>query len=104
MPAEVCILVRGEEIRPRLTWLEAVLHVSVVVAVAHVLVTSVATVVSQVAEVVVGDTGTGGGAVEGVRGAGRLRLPNCTRHKLHIVDRKPGFISLCRLSYKLDLN
>ena len=74
-----------------------------VVAVAHVLVTSVATVVSQVAEVVVGDTGTGGGAVEGVRGAGGLRLPNCTRHKLHIVDRKPGFISLCRLSYKLDL-
>ena len=86
-----------------MTWLEAVLEVSVVVAVAGVLVTSVATVVGQVAKVVVGDAGSGGRAVEGVGGAGGLRVPNCTRHKLHVVDRKAGFISLCRLSYKLDL-
>ena len=86
-----------------MTWLKAVLQVSVVVAVTCILVTSIATVVSQVAEVVIGDTGTGGGAVEGVRGAGGLRVANCTRHKLHIVDRKTGFISLCRLSDKLNL-
>ena len=86
-----------------MTWFKAKLQVSVVVAVTHVLVTSIATVVSQVAEVVIGDTGTGGCAVEGVRGAGGLRVADCTRHKLHIVDRKAGFVSLCRFSYKLDL-
>ena len=86
-----------------MTWLEAVLEVSVVVAVAGVLVTSVATVVGQVAKVVVGDAGSGGRAVEGVGGAGGLRVPNCTRDKLYIVDRKTGFVSLCSLSYKLNL-
>ena len=74
-----------------------------VVAVAGVLVTSVTTVIGQVAKVVVGDAGSGGRAVEGVGGAGGLRVPNCTRDKLYIVDRKTGFVSLCRFSYKLDL-
>ena len=49
-----------------MTRLEAVLQVSVVIAVTCVLVTSIAAVISQVAEVVIGDAGTGGGAVEGV--------------------------------------
>ena len=79
------------------------MQISMVVAVTCILVTSIATVVSQVTELVVGDTSTSGGAVEGVRGAGGLRIANCTRHKLHIVDCKTSFISLCRLSYKLNL-
>ena len=86
-----------------MTRLEAILQVSLVVAVTRGLVTSIAAVISQVAEVVIGDAGTGGGAVEGVRGTRRLRVANCTRHKFYIVDRHTRFISLCRLSYELDL-
>ena len=86
-----------------MTWLKAVLEVSLVVAVTWILVTPVPAVVGQVAEPVLGDASTCGRAVEGVGGAGGLWISNWAGQELDIVDCYTRIIFLCRLSDKLYL-
>ena len=86
-----------------MTWLKAVLEVSLVVAVTWILVTPVPAVVGQVAEPVLGDASTCGRAVERVGGAGGLWISNWAGHELDIVDCYARIIFLCRLSDKLYL-
>ena len=86
-----------------MTWLKAVLEVSLVVAVTWILVTPVPAVVGQVAEPVLGDASTCGRAVEGVGGAGGLWISNWAGQELDIVDCYTCIIFLCRLSDKLYL-